>query len=311
MSWITVSDFQQPGGWTNALARAERAAWYCQQLEQGQILFFPTLPFALPQGRQEFLRSQQQVDSQERKNISYHPAADELRGVRQTSAAESNHFREIMREYSRQVTQFLAEFLYPYAQHWTVDLASLRSLEEQDRDLPLHQRNDLLHVDAFPTRPTQGGRILRVFTNIHPSRPRVWHTTERFEELAQRFALAAGLQQIAVREASFAGKLLRQTRSLARVLGARTVSRSPYDQFMLRFHGYLKESAHFQRECTKTCLEFPPQATWIVFSDAVPHAVLSGQFAVEQTCIVPLNALFLPDKAPIRVLERLCGRSLS
>ncbi|MBI3796487.1 MAG: Kdo hydroxylase family protein [Deltaproteobacteria bacterium] len=311
MSWISVSDFQHPNGWRNSRSSAERAQWYCQQLEQGQILFFSTLPFALPEGQQEFLRSQHQVASQKQKNISYRPAVDKLRGVRQTSSAELSRFQEIMREYSRQVTQFLTEFLTPYTKHWTVDLASLRLLEEEGRDLPLHQRNDLLHVDAFPTRPTQGGRILRVFTNINLDRPRVWNTTDRFEALAQRFAHAAGLPQLAVQESSLVRKFRRQVNRLASAMGTRTVNRSPYDHFMLRFHNYLKESTNFQRECAKICLAFPPQATWIVFTDAVPHAVLSGQFALEQTYIVPLKALLLPDQAPIRILERLCGRRLS
>lgn len=80
---------------------------------------------------------------------------------------------------------------------------------------------------------------------------------------------------------------------------------------MLRFHDYLKENADFQSGCVKIRLEFPPRATWIVFTDAVAHAALSGQFALEQTYIVPTNALLAPDKAPISVLESICGRTLS
>jgi len=61
-----------------------------------------------------------------------------------------------------------------------LDFASFRPLEEQGRDLSLHKRNDLLHVDAFPSRPTHGGRILRVFANINPSVGRVWNVGEPF-----------------------------------------------------------------------------------------------------------------------------------
>src|SRR5437764_4867581 len=46
------------------------------------------------------------------------------------------------------------------------------------RQLAQKSRNDLIHVDAFPTRPTNGNRILRVFSNISPDIPRVWVTTE-------------------------------------------------------------------------------------------------------------------------------------
>ena len=44
-----------------------------------------------------------------------------------------------------------------YARSWRVDYASFRPVEEQGRELPLRHRNDLLHLDAFPTRPTHGG----------------------------------------------------------------------------------------------------------------------------------------------------------
>jgi hypothetical protein len=43
----------------------------------------------------------------------------------------------------------------------------------------------------------------------------------------------------------------------------------------------------------------------------VPHAVLSGQYALEQTFIIPLTSLVTPDKAPLRVLEKLAGKPLT
>ena len=45
-----------------------------------------------------------------------------------------------------------------------------------------------LHVDAFPSRPNYGERILRVFTNVNPDgEPRVWRVGEPFEAVARRF----------------------------------------------------------------------------------------------------------------------------
>lgn len=48
-----------------------------------------------------------------------------------------------------------------------------------------------------------------------------------------------------------------------------------------------------------------------MFTDLVPHAAVSGQYALEQTFIVPKSALVLPEIAPVRVLERLCGVPLT
>jgi hypothetical protein len=45
-----------------------------------------------------------------------------------------------------------------------------------------------LHADAFPSSPTQGRRILRVFSNVNPDgRARRWHVGEPFEDYARRF----------------------------------------------------------------------------------------------------------------------------
>jgi hypothetical protein len=88
-------------------------------------------------------------------------------------------------------------------------------------------------------------------------------------------------------------------------------TRSDYDEFMLAFHDYLKGNAEFQSNCPKYRLEFQPGAAWMAFTDVVPHAVESGQFAMEQTLIVPRDALAVPERAPIAILEKLAGRSLA
>lgn len=310
MSLMTVTDYRHPDGWVDVSDELEHARRHCRQLEQGEILFFADIPFALPEEDQEFLLSQRRGDSRIHKNVSYRPEQDVLRGFVSSHADDVTRLREIMRRYSTEVTRFLSVLLAPYAKHWSLDFASYRPLEEEGRDLSLHKRNDLLHVDAFPSRPTKGGRILRVFTNINPTQPRIWHTTHRFDVLAQRFAAAAGLEEIS-RSSSTLGSLRRGATRLMRSIGLPVADRSAYDRFMLRFHDYLKENAEFQGAGDKIRLEFPPRATWIVFTDAVPHAALSGQFALEQTFIVPTTALLSPETAPIKVLESLSGRTLS
>ena len=57
-------------------------------------------------------------------------------------------------------------------------------------------------------------------------------------------------------------------------------------------------------------LEFPPLSTWLVFTDGVAHAAMSGQYAIEQTFLIPPEALVSPEYAPYRILENIAGRSL-
>jgi 3-deoxy-D-manno-oct-2-ulosonic acid (Kdo) hydroxylase len=72
----------------------------------------------------------------------------------------------------------------------------------------------------------------------------------------------------------------------------------------------LKENSKFQESCPKFRLEFPPLATWLVFTDCVAHAVISGQYAIEQTLLIPPQALAAPNAAPYRILENLAGHPL-
>lgn len=284
-----------------------RARECCRQLEEGRILFFDRVPFVLLQEDREFLLSQRQSDSRLHKNISYRPKQNVLRGGGGTSA-ENKRLLEIMGRFSAEVTRFLGRLLEPYAEHWALDYASFRPEEEAGRKLPLHKRNDLLHFDAFPTRPMNGNRILRCFTNINPSVSRLWNTTDGFSSLTSLYAEKAGLSRFAAQGSPRAHPLVR---SIKKALGLKAVDHSAYDRFMLRFHDFLKEQTDFQENCRKIRLEFPPGSTWICYTDSVPHAVLAGQYALEQTFIIPLSAMIMPEKAPIRLLEKMAGATLS
>lgn len=299
---ILVEDYKAPGGWIGPGQHDLRARAYCDLLERGQILFFREPPFTLAAEDREFLLAQEWAEMRLHKNISYRPAEDLLKGV-QGNAQTVAQVHQIMRRYSTGVIGFLKEFLASYAGKWILDFASFRPFEEERRGLPLHKRNDLLHVDAFPSRPTRGGRILRVFTNLNPTSPRVWNTCDDFAAIARDHAESAGLRRIAEQD----GFLQRTVQNLGHAIGIRGMGRTPYDMFMLRFHDYLKENVEFQEKAPKTRLDFPPLSTWLVFTDGVAHAAMSGRYALEQTLLIPADALVSPEHAPFRVLETIAG----
>jgi hypothetical protein len=308
-AWSRVDDYSYPGGWA---VSPDRARDRCRQLESGEILFFPGVPFELAEADRAFLISQKQAVSRFHKNISYRPQHDQLRGVSSENSKEDRgRAHRIMRDYSNNVTRFAAGFLVPYAGKMKLDFASFRPLEEQGRDLPTHRRNDLLHVDAFPTRPTHGARILRIFTNINPAQARIWLTGEPFHEVAPRLAQAAGLSRYSAQAKSPLFRLRRSAASWLRSLGAPVGAHSAYDLFMLHFHDWLKFNDDFQEHSPRMRSEFPPGCTWLVFTDGVPHAALSGQYALEHTYIIPREALVAPERAPVEVLEKLAGARLA
>ncbi len=302
---VRVSEYAVEAGQVPALDDARRR-WYAERLEEGQILFFERAPFPLPNDKERAaLTSVRQASAAYHKNISYRPGEDRVKGLAR-GGGDEEAVRGALRAYSRHATQLLADLFPWYAAQWKLDFASFRPVEEQGRQLSIRARNDLLHVDAFPTRPTNGSRILRVFTNVNPTASRLWITTDTFEILAPRLATDAGLDGIAARARSPWRRVSHGLTKLARRLGITREERSPYDRFMLRFHHYLKANRAFQAGCPKYRWEFPPGSTWIVLTDMVPHAVESGQFALEQTVIVPCRALVRPEMAPLSILERLC-----
>jgi hypothetical protein len=290
-------------------ASEEQARAWCAQLEAGDILYFPQTPIAIPQDDLAFLLGQQQTDSSLHKNIAYKPNIDKLSGVDTKTAdvAAMARLQGIMRNYSQAVVEFLTGFLSPYRADWALDYASFRPQEEQGRDLSLRKRNDLLHTDAFPTRPTHGARILRFFNNIHPTRTRDWVVGDPFAKMVGQFAPA----EIAPHPDSAA---TRAAKSLGRAVGLGaaipSLKRSPYDDFMMRFHNFLKENPRFQSESPKYPWNFPAGSSWMVYTDTVPHAVLAGQYALEQTFLVAPEALVAPDISPLKVLESIAGAAL-
>jgi 3-deoxy-D-manno-oct-2-ulosonic acid (Kdo) hydroxylase len=304
-------------------AAAEQSRAWCAQLEAGSVLYFPETPVSIPVADLDFLLTRRQSGSRVHKNIAYKPGPDVLSGVDRSADGfdrdSVDRLHDVMRRYSAAVATFVSDFLVPYDRRWQLDYASYRPIEEAGRDLPMHQRNDLLHTDAFPTRPTRGARILRFFHNIHPTRTRDWIIGEPFPRIVGCFlrrssgAMGVGLSgmltspplplphpdSIAVRAA----------RSLAQSTGIATLvpslKRTPYDEFMMRLHNTMKEDAEFQRTCAREQVRFAPGSSWMVFTETVPHAVLAGQYALEQTFLVDPAAMVTPESAPVAVLKKM------
>src|SRR3990167_10942123 len=166
---------------------------HCKELEKGNILYFPEIPFAFPQEEIDFLLEQRQGRAKGRKNIAYKPEGDQITNHDSIDQVAAERLRGVLRQYSQRVTDFLGKVMVPYAQGWKRDYASFRPFQEKGRVLRMRARNDLLHIDAFPTRPVHGARILRFFTNINPTEGRRWVTSEPFGELARQYGGTPGL----------------------------------------------------------------------------------------------------------------------
>ena len=274
-------------------------------LERGEVIHYPVCPFALPQGADLQFLLEQRLANRAHKNVGYDPYTGRVTSFRSGTADSAERLRRIFTSFSTTTTTWLAGLLPRYAGGWQLDRVSYRPEEEATRQLRRSARNDLLHVDAFPNRPTNGARILRVFANINPHAPRVWLTSEPFARLLERYGRQVGLPRSA-------GPTL-LARICDGVLGlfhpARR-ARSAYDKFMLRLHHFLKANDDFQTNTPKRHWHFQPGSAWLAITDTASHAVLSGRFALEHSYFLAPATLALPEESPPALLVRACNMPL-
>jgi len=269
------------------------------RLERGELIYYPVCPFPLAAGDDERFLCQQRLGSGAHKNVSYDPHTAKVSGFARRSADQAERLRRLLASFSAQVTSWLSVTLPRYARNWELDRVSFRPEEEATRRLRISARNDLLHVDAFPNRPTNGKRLLRVFVNVNPSDPRVWMTSDPFPVLFERYAREVGLPG-QYRERW--GKRLLY--GLGRLIRPGRPRRTAFDSFMLRFHDFLKRNESFQEKCIKRIWSFPPGSAWTCFTDTVSHAVLRGRYALEHSYFVSLEDMAVPEESPAAIVAR-------
>lgn len=261
-------------------------------LERGAVLFFPDLAFHLAETEKQFLDAR--VSDGKAKNISLDHTTGRLQATALTGES-AQALAAMIGRFGQQATRLVHDLL-PYPQ---VERArtSFRPVEVEGRHYSKISDDRRLHVDAFPSRPMRGRRILRFFANVAPSSSRRWHVGEPFEDFARSFLPKVGPH--------WPGKSW-----LYDKLGVTRGRRSLYDELMLSLHDAAKLDDGFQRNSPHESIEFPPGCCWLVFTDVVLHAALGGEFALEQTFHLDVSQMAEPDRAPVRVLERLSGKSL-
>ncbi len=266
------------------------------RLERGQVLCFPQLAFTLSEQEQALLGPE--LVGPKRKNISFNIDRDRINGV--ADPTNEAAVRALLKRYYQHTRNLVETLLPEYRGKLLEPVNSLRVHEiSQWQGKSSWRKDDIrLHVDAFPSRPIHGQRIIRVFHNINPHGTlRVWRVGEPFERLAERLlprikpysSLSSSLQAA-----------LKITKS----------KRSHYDHLILGLHDAMKADTDYQANGQQWQLDFHPGTTWMAFSDQTPHAAMSGQYMLEQTFLLDVASQKNSELSPLRVLERLTGRAL-
>jgi hypothetical protein len=267
-----------------------------QALEAGRVLFLPGLGFQTTADEAPFLTGAAAGGA--RKNVSLDPETGKASNIG-LPPDEASRLAAMIDRFGRQALRLVCDLLPGYAPALERARTSFRPTEIAGRAYSTRHDDRLLHVDAFPTRPMRGKRILRLFTNVAPDgASRAWRVGEPFEAFARAFAPR-------VRPPPPGGAWLMHR------LGLTRARRSAYDHWMLRLHDLGKFNGGWQSRTPRADIAFPAGSTWLCFTDQVLHAALSGHCALEQTFHLPVEAMHTPARSPLRVLEGVTARRLA
>jgi hypothetical protein len=278
-------------------------------LERGHIVHFPETPFPLPSGEDINLLLTELPKRIRLKNVSYHPEVEAILGLKADPELKAPITR-ILQTYSGHVQALLARVAPSLVRDWQVATCSFRPIQEMGRNLKPHASNELIHVDAGAYGATHGRRILRFFTNTHPTASRIWKSKGPFSELFPRYRDAAGMSPQQMRGGLEPGIAARTYSAAVKRISqwglplAQFLDTSPYDRAMRKFHNFMKDNPVFRdsEEGIET-FEFAPGCSWMVFTDGVSHAVVSGQFAFVQTFLIPYQNCRFQELVPLNVIK--------
>jgi hypothetical protein len=291
MKYIEVVDLP-PGQFPVAADTCYRSA---EALEAGQVVFLPGYGFPVAASYQPLFSPS--ILRKHSKTVSYSPVTGRLYGM--VGRGESRSLlQEMMRRFSDFARKTITRLLPIYRTGLVPARASFRPIEIETRPRPWRKDDTRLHIDAFPSSPVQGNRILRLFCNVNPAgQTHLWRIGEPFEQTAGRF-----LPSI---------KPPFPLSSVALMLTSTTRSRRTfYDHIMLCLQDRMKRDQRYQADAEHVKVEFPAGSTWLAFTDQVSHAPMRGQYQLEQTFLLDITRLHDQSTAPLHVLEKLTGRKL-
>lgn len=254
-------------------------------LESGKVIYLPE--YTLPTTAEcTTLFSNAWLDNKH-KNISFDYHRQCLGGFQSASEnAALDQLKQVMKRYAEFSYHLIAHLFPKYQAHIRFGRTSYRPAEIAGRIYSKRKDDTRLHVDAFPATPVQGLRILRVFNNINPQgQARTWHLGEPFQDVFKQFAAKLPKYRPAIAQILKWSKI---TKSL----------RSAYDHYQLHLHDAMKLDDAYQNSVQKELIQFPANSTWIVFTDQVSHAALSGQYLLEQTFYLPPHAMEDHQQSP-------------
>jgi 3-deoxy-D-manno-oct-2-ulosonic acid (Kdo) hydroxylase len=267
---------------------------WAKDLENGKVLYIENLKFSISPHEKKFFNPT--VLNKNSRNISL-DSKGKLKGA-EGSEKEIKELTAMIGRFRKKASTLIFSAFPKYKDNLKLAPTSFRPMEVSSRVTSWRADDKRLHIDAFPSRPNYGERILRVFINVSLNKkPRVWRIGEPFEDIAKRYIHTIKPYSY------FQAKIIN-------FLGISKSLRSKYDHLMLGLHDAMKSDMQYQKNSPQITMPFKPGTVWICFSDQAAHAAMSGQFMMEQTFHLPPSKQYFKENSPLEVLRRLTGEKL-
>jgi hypothetical protein len=271
-------------------------AWIAA-LEAGKVLYFPNFAaHGFKPQKEELALFREDIRDPKSRNISL-DSSGKLKGAIGDEDVQAMLAGMIGR-FRAEAEALLGNLVPRYGEYLRRGAVSFRPSKVETRVQSWRADDRRMHVDAFPSRPNRGERLLRVFTNVNlDGAPRVWRVGEPFEDVARRF-----LPRVK--------KYVPWQARVLNTLGVTKSLRSEYDHLMLQLHDAMKADLDYQKNAPQVTFGFPPGCAWVCFSDQTSHAVMSGQYMMEHTLQLSPMQQYDKDASPLAILTRLQGHAL-
>jgi hypothetical protein len=270
---------------------------YCEELEDAHVLQLDDSDIGLSKDEISFLSKNKFRRKDLFKPITWKNRDEEIDNYKASN--DGDKLSQIMKKYSQAITASLSKILMPYK------LANKALLTEFFPSIT-KENKQAFNYDFLPNHNINGSRILRFYTNISMDKFYKFKMPANFKGIVDKFGGKKSLVFPSLKGNSLKEKIGIKMKKLARSAGFSIGSTSPYDNFMMKLHKFIKKPKQEIKEMLgDNHLSFAPLTSWAVFSDGYFLDNSCKENILEQVFIIPKQALLNPEKAPLGLLERV------
>ena len=273
-------------------------------LERGHLLLFPVPPVELPSGHALEVLQACLPANRDRGEIGFNPRGGRLFGGADAPGETGAQPRTILAEYHHRVVQRMGQLVPSFTPEWRPEMTFLRMPGQRDSDPSISAYGNRI---ALETGGARGDPVLCFLANLDERESR-WHLKGTVFDLVETFGEAAGLPRDAslLEERPVDRMVSGCLRALARWMpGLAITEQSAYDRALWQLSRFMRESDGFQQDPEgRVELRFPPRSCWLVYTDLVGQACLSGGLTLVSRFAVPWRNFRHPELSSRSVLDR-------